>query len=1121
MSPEPENYQIDFTDQAPNTGYQIDFTDQPKQEGFLPTLGRVAQRFPVGTRLAAQGFAVGGINGALSGFTRGIQEDANPTPQRVGHGVSDAIVAGFQGSATGLINRGRLPDVVLDPQHAKWYEKLVASGSQMVSELPEMIGGALGVGALSLPTGPGAIAAGGAAAFAVPTAIRTALTEAYSKGEVTSAGDFLNRAGIVIKATGKDALVGGLTAGTGALVGKAVSPLLGKAVAAGTIGETTGKVLEGAATMGTEGTVMTVAPAALEGRLPEKEDFMNAAILMGGMKAAHGIAGKLRTIYAQTGVEPIQVAGEAKFDPTILEDVKAPVETAPEIPRAYQPLADQQAAQDAVPGLAGEVAKEFFGPIVRVEGEPSPTQVNYKYINTPEQVNGALDRMSTLNEAAIQTQRRGTVTWEQTQQEVGQHVAELLGSSEPFKPREPGTPAGAAELLARKQMLEGASLDMAAQAQDIIRLGPKATPEQTAAFLASIDRAAMIQAEFLGARAEAGRALNILKETKVTADRALQVQNLMQRFRNSPEELARMLADMDNPASALKFASEVSKANNWDKVVEAWKAGIVSGPITHIKKFLGNLTLTALHPIVDAVAATGGLVTGAKDRVRMTEPLARVTGNLMGVADGLKVALSTLLDRGPDSEGMHAGAIEGTLGQVVRTPFRLLGADGALFRTVNERGEAYALGARHAAEEGLNPLTQEWRQRVAELANNPMEADIERIKLFGERATFHAPMGVTTEKFASFVNTTRPGDVPVLKFLFPFIGTPANIFKEMARLTPLAPMVPEWKAAWKAGGVDAHMAAAEVALGTGISALVASLALGGNISGNGDPDPARRRVQLASGWQPYSVKLNGTWYSYQNFHPVGTAIGMTADMAEVWKHMTPDEQDQVPRILGTAFANSITNQTFLVGIASFVDALAQPDRKAGAFIQKLAGGAVPNIVGQTAQLTDPFKRQIDSIRSAVQSRIPGLREMLPVQRDPFGEPIPNDERVGYISPVTMKDQSTDKVRTEAARLGIGASLPPKSIQLPSAGVAKGGKVELTPEQRDVFGDVAGHMAYRIMDQMVNGPTWDGMPDLVKERAFKTVFERSHELGKAAALSDEQRQVEIQRITREVTRRLAR
>src|SRR3990167_11037854 len=74
--------------------------------------------------------------------------DTAIVPPRPASGAYEAFLSGVQGSATGLALRGRLPDIVLDADNAKWYEKALASIGQMGAEVPAMWGGAvLGGGA--------------------------------------------------------------------------------------------------------------------------------------------------------------------------------------------------------------------------------------------------------------------------------------------------------------------------------------------------------------------------------------------------------------------------------------------------------------------------------------------------------------------------------------------------------------------------------------------------------------------------------------------------------------------------------------------------------------------------------------------------------------------------------------------------------------------------------------------------------------------------------------------------------------------------------------------------------------------------------------------------------------
>ncbi len=312
-----------------------------------------------------------------------------------------------------------------------------------------------------------------------------------------------------------------------------------------------------------------------------------------------------------------------------------------------------------------------------------------------------------------------------------------------------------------------------------------------------------------------------------------------------------------------------------------------------------------------------------------------------------------------------------------------------------------------------------------------------------------------------------------------------------------------------------------MAVGYGMTALGLAWAASGKISGAGDPDPNKNRVQRAAGWQPYSIKVGDTWYSIKMIHPVGTLLGMTADIHDMAADMNKDEQDKALKLLGKAFSHAVTEQTFLQGMVNVVKALNSPERGWNVFAQNMTASVVPASVSTLAQMMDPYQRDVESIRDAVMARLPGARESLMPQRDPFGDPIANADRLGGISPITERVESSDPVRLEAARLGIGVSAAPKSVQMPAARIHDLGKVELTAEQRDAFGDAAGHMAYKILAPIVNSDRWEGIPDTIKAQIFQTAFAKSRKFGELAAITPEQRMAEMQRISAEVSKRLGR
>ena len=65
-----------------------------------------------------------------------------------------------------------------------------------------------------------------------------------------------------------------------------------------------------------------------------------------------------------------------------------------------------------------------------------------------------------------------------------------------------------------------------------------------------------------------------------------------------------------------------------------------------------------------------------------------------------------------------------------------------------------------------------------------------------------------------------------------------------------------------AGGAKRDLALAKVAVGTGISATIFLMTAAGQITGGGPVDDSAKRLLQANGWQPYSLKIGGRYYSY-------------------------------------------------------------------------------------------------------------------------------------------------------------------------------------------------------------------------------------------------------------------
>ena len=246
-------------------------------------------------------------------FEENIKKATAPeTPDGEPKPITDfmgALEAGFQGSITGLLARGKNPDTVL-AEDAPRMSRIASSLGQLAGDVPAMVGGAIaGAGG-----GPGTATAG---AFALPAGMRKVITDAYANGSAETFEEVWDRISGALIETGKGWITGAATG----VAGKAAGML--------PIASPTAKA---AATVASEVTTMVTVGKALEGQVPNANDFIDAAVVIGGVKGAVKTAGKIRDVYNRAGVKPDDMVADMEQDVTIGQDFVA---ENIEIPRAY------------------------------------------------------------------------------------------------------------------------------------------------------------------------------------------------------------------------------------------------------------------------------------------------------------------------------------------------------------------------------------------------------------------------------------------------------------------------------------------------------------------------------------------------------------------------------------------------------------------------------------------------------------------------------------------------------------------------------------------------------------------------------------------------------------------
>ena len=828
------------------------------------------------------------------------------------------------------------------------------------------------------------------------------------------------------------------------------------------------------------------------------------------------------------------------------------------VPRAYVAEARQNEARKIVPGFKAEqVALEpYADELPKGPGEaPNNSHVNYATLDSQTAIKLTLQRLAEIDQQNIQKQRGGKAgveTWKDEQIAMENWINDTLGGGQDklgvIRGGSPDDPKVNHMLRAKKQMMLGAGHESERLRDVILQKGHNATIEEQLQYLSSIELLRQLHVEFLGERAAVARAMNALKDTtggsaavgnlleamgreqtlfqspaeKALADQAMlkaKLDEILLRYNGKTVlDIAKLHKEIGTLKGTFKLAEGLEKATTWEKFVEFWKNGLLSGPQTPVTNFLGTWSFQALRPAVDAVAAATGMMRGAKvgdqpgDRLSLWAPVLRVNGMLKGVQAGAKAAAATFrADEATQKVEAYKNAIPGRFGEIVRLPYRLLGAGDAMVSTMYKYGELEVLAGQKAIMKGHHPMTREFAIRRQEIIDNPDPAMLKEAEDVATRMTFNDPGGERTRMVQGFVNKWH------LQWMVPFIRTPLNIAAEMIRMSPAAPLVDAWRADIAKGGVARDRALAEVAVGAGIMAITMAYAFDGLITGSGDPDPGKRRSKTDV-WQPNSVKIGDTYYEIGRLQPGGTLMVLAADVANAWDHMTDEEKDKVPKILAMAFSNAITNQTFLQGLTNVIHMMSEPDRYGKRFFEGLAGSLVPNIIGQPTAMSDPYVRQVNSMLEAIQARTP-MRQALEPKQDWLGEPVKNKERLGVVLPIRETKISDDKVRKEADRLNISVADTPKKVHI-GRGTGKIGDVELTPEERNNFAKIGGDMAHKILGEIVNQSGYDQIPDMIKRKMFANVLSRSHQVAAVMALPPEKRDAYLQTITEKVAVQLS-
>lgn len=814
----------------------------------------------------------------------------------------------------------------------------------------------------------------------------------------------------------------------------------------------------------------------MEGRRAPEEAAREVALGIAGGGVAGRVISPKRALKAVEKPKPVEAAPAAAEAPPVAEAVTPGPEAA--VAREAAPAPPEAGAQAVPEDIKPSIGEPPIELLPKLAGN-----INLERISAPDDVKAVINDTAEALAPQMDQARRGTISLEETSR-----LADALGTTpEQLAKRRKGQAFNAEQAVAARNLLA----DSATNVTELAKAATGGSDEALAAFMASMDRHAMIQQQVAGLTAEAGRTLSSFRiASKADKTRLEQLKGVLDASggRAKAEDLAAMVNSLA-PDQVGAFITKAGKATTSDMLLEAWINALLSGPRTHVVNTMSN-TLTALWDIPEtAVASAIGVVRGKAERVPMSEPVARLWGMIEGVKDGARMAAKTFITEEPSSalgkiEARRQKAIPGPFGKLVRLPGRMLLTEDEFFKAIGYRQTLRGLAARDASR--LELKGREAAEHIATILTEPPEEIALAARKEANTRTFTSALGDTGQAVQRFANAH-----PAAKVILPFIRTPVNLVKYAVVRSPFGLLSKRIRNEIMKGGPEGDLAAARIALGSGLAATIASYAAEGKITGSGPVDPQERALWLANN-QPYSIRVGDKWVSYARLDPFATIMGSAADLAALADRILEADVDEIAARIAMAISQNLVNKTWLSGISQVVEAVGDPARYGESWVQNLAGTLVPTVVAHITQTMDPALRDTQSILDKWKSRLlPTLSTGLPVVRDLFGQPILREGAVGpdILSPFFQKDADRDPVARELLDLGFTPSKPERQV----------GGVELDTRQYDALQILSGKTFRFALEKLMGDPTWTRLPKGAKDALVRGVFRESRDIGRQALL----------------------
>lgn len=540
---------------------------------------------------------------------------------------------------------------------------------------------------------------------------------------------------------------------------------------------------------------------------------------------------------------------------------------------------------------------------------------------------------------------------------------------------------------------------------------------------------------------------------QLTTEQAAKIEELAQKIQKAPEGSPKREATED----LLAYQASLNKGN-WGEVAQGiWYANILSGYRTHekniISTFFNSLADLGTEVIADPKGAPyliAGYMQGVGKKglleamrtlktgrspihVRAVE-IPDILERIKFIGGGYNPAnWFKYVGRAMKAEDVLSfqGLKEARAWQLARREAEKYGFNTwtrSGWQKVNEillnTTERFEMAKDQAIEEGFVENSLDYKRRIYELMENSRpEAMMEDAYNFAAHGTYNynsdGTLGAVTNAISKSVLDVKVGGVQPGRFVVPFTRIITNVVNNALDYSPVGLVraakgargfksfdeVSITKGAYKPLTPEQRrVVAIKAAVGISFAAIIQYMVSSGSIDVSGEgPEDEKKKAQLREqGWQPYSIKIGDTWYSYF-YTPLILTLGWMGNLNDAAKYGGEDEETLLRRasIASLKFGGMIADMTWINSAATFLGALTEPriseqQRRVESALSGMARGFVPfaqNITQLTQAYNSTFQipaKQVNSSWEAFYQDIPIARNSLNDKINALGEPVIKD-----------------------------------------------------------------------------------------------------------------------------------